>query len=93
MVKNGKTTLEKLEGLINIVARNIADIKSNMATKDDLKAFATKIDLEDMERRLLAKIEAVDEKVDGLEEIDIRDLQRRVFVLEKDVKYIKHKHA
>lgn len=111
MVKNGKTTLEKLEGLVNIVARNLAEIKSNMATKDDLKdfatkddlkafatkddikAFATKMDLEDMERRISAKIEAVDEKLETLEEADVRELQRRVFILEKDVKQIKHKHV
>lgn len=93
MAKNGKTTLSKLEELLHVVARNLAEVKSTMATKDDLKAFATKIDLEDMERRLSAKIEAVEEKVDNLEEIDIRNLQRRVFVLEKDVKHIKHKHV
>lgn len=93
MVKNKKTTLEKLEGLVNIVAINLAEVKSNMATKDDLKAFATKIDLEDMERRLSAKIDAVEEKVDALEETDVRDLQKRVYTLEKNVKQLKHKHV
>lgn len=78
-----------IEKLANMVAKGFA----NMATKDDLKAFATKTDLEDMERRLSTKIDAVDEKVDALEEVDIRGLQRRVYVLEKDVKNIKHKHA
>ena len=36
MPKNGKTTLEKLEGLVGIIARNVAGIKENMATKDDI---------------------------------------------------------
>ena len=84
MAKNEKTTLEKLEGLVGIIARNAADIKDNMATKDDLAAT---------ERRLSSKIEAIDEKVDILEEVDVKDLQRRVYVLEKDVKQIKHKHV
>lgn len=102
MAKNKKTALERLENLVNVVARNLAEIKSNMATKDDLKAFATKdnlkafatkMDLEDMERRISAKIEAVDEKLETLEEADVRELQRGVFILEKDVKQIKHKHV
>jgi len=84
MAENGKTTLEKLEDLVCIIARNAADIKDNMATKDDLAAT---------ERRLSSKIEAIDEKVDILEEVDVKDLQRRVYVLEKDVKQIKHKHV
>ena len=91
MTQKRKTTPK--ENLLHIIARNVADIKSNMATKDDLKAFATKIDLEDVERRLSAKIEAVDEKLDTLEEVDVRGLQYRVSVLEKDVKQIKHKNV
>ena len=103
MAKNGKTALEKLEGLVSIVARNVADIKdgmatkddiANMATKDDIRGLATKMDLGDVERRLSAKIDAVEEKVDNLEMADILDLQGRVSVLEKDVKHIKrNKHA
>ena len=88
MIKNKKTTLEKLEGLVNVVARNVADIKDNMVTKEELRS-----ELGSTERRLTAKIESVDEKLDTLEEIDIRDIQRRVFVLEKDVKQIKHRNV
>ena len=77
-----------MEGLVNVVARNVADIKDNMVTKEELRS-----ELGSTERRLTAKIESVDEKLDTLEEIDIRDIQRRVFVLEKDVKQIKHKNA
>ena len=68
MVKNGKTTLEKLEGLVGVVARNVADIKDKMATKDDIKGLEFK--MEDTERRLSTKIDAVDEKLDALEEVD-----------------------
>jgi len=109
MAKNGKTTLKKLEGLINVVARNVAGIKENMATKDDIANMATKDDIanmatkddikvlefkiEDTERKLSAKIDVVEEKVDNLEMVDVLDLQGRVSILEKDVKQIKHKHV
>ena len=83
MPKN-KITIEKLA---EMVARGF----EKTATKDDIKSLEFKI--EDTERRLSAKIDAVDEKVDVLEEVDVRNLQRRVYVLEKDVKQIKHKHA
>ena len=86
MSKNKEITIEKL---VEMVARGF----EKTATKDDIKGLATKIDLEDVERRLSAKIDAVDEKVDALEEVDIRGLQRRVFVLEKDVKQIKHRNV
>lgn len=100
MPKNGKPTLEKLEKLLNVVATNVAEIKSEvtdmksvMVTKDDLRAFATKDDLMATEIRLSAKIEGVDQKIDWLEEIDVRGLQSRVSVLEKDVKNLKHGHG
>lgn len=108
MIKENETNLKKLEGLVNVIARNVAEIKDEMATKKDIvdirAEMATKKDLADLEmamkdnlyaveRRLSAKIETVDEKVDLLEEIDVRDIQRRVTVLEKNVKVLKHKHA
>jgi len=109
MLKNGKTTLEKMEGLVSIIARNVAGIKENMATKDDIANMATKDDIanmatkddikglefkiEDTERRLSVKIDAVEEKIDDLEMVDVLNLQGRVAVLEKDVKQIKHKHV
>lgn len=84
MIKDAKITIEKL-------ATMVANGFKNTAAKEDLKNLATKIDLEDTERRLSAKIDVVDEKVDALEEVDVRDLHRRVFSLEKDVKQIKHR--
>ncbi len=98
MPKNRKTTPK--ENLLNIIARNVADIKENMATKDDIANMATKDDIkglefkiEDTERRLSAKIDAVEEKVDNLEMVDVLNLEGRVSVLEKDVEQIKHKHV
>ena len=89
MSKN-KITIEKLA---TIIAKGF----ENTATKDDItrieEKMATKDDLADLERKLSAKIEAIDEKTDTLEEVDVRDLQKRVYVLEKDVKHLKHKHA
>ena len=96
MPKNGITTLKQVGKLLNIVATNVADIKSEMtgmATKKDLEAFATKFDLQDAERRLSNKIDGIDTKIDALEEGDIRSIQGRVSVLEKDVKILKHKHG
>ena len=107
-----------MEGLVSIIARNVAGIKENMATKDDIANMATKDDIanmatkddianmatkddvkglefkiEDTERRLSVKIDAVEEKIDDLEMVDVLNLQGRVAVLEKDVKQIKHKHV
>jgi len=86
MIQKRKTTPK--ENLLHTIARNVADIKDNMATK-----MVTKNDLSTTERRLSAKIEAVDEKLDTLEGVDVRNLQRRVYVLEKDIKQIKSKHV
>lgn len=89
MPKN-KMTIDRLA---TMVAKGFANIEENMATKEDLKNLATKDDLTDLERKLSAKIEGIDEKVDTLEEVDVRDLQKRVYILEKDVKNLKHKHV
>ena len=96
MPKNSKTTLEKLEGLINIVAVNVAEIKSEMATKADIAVvrfeMVTKEDLTDLESRLSNKIDKVEEKIDLLEEVDIQGMQGRISALE-DAKKIKQKHV
>lgn len=74
------TAIEKLAAM---VAKGFA----NTATKDDLRNVETglKTDLAAVERRLSNKIEAINEKIDTLEEAD----EKRVFGLEKDMKYIK----
>src|SRR3989338_8560965 len=107
MLKNGKTTLEKMEGLVSIIARNVAGIKDNMATKDDIANMATKDDIanmatkddianmatkddikglefkiEDTERRLSVKINAIEEKID-----DLGDPEMLVYLLKYDSVY------
>ena len=88
MSKNSKMTIEKLA---TMVAKGFNGIDGKMATKNDIKEL--KLDLESVERRLSTKIESIDEKVEALEEVDVRNLQQRVYILEKDVKQIKQKHV
>ena len=87
-----------IEKLAEMVAKGF----EKTATKNDIKELRSELKsdmanleqkLDNTERRLTAKIEAIDEKVDTLEEVDVRDIQRRVFILEKDVKQIKHKNV
>lgn len=89
MSKNGKMRIEKLASM---VVRGFSGVEERMVTKDNIKGLATKIDLEDVERRLSAKIDTVEEKVDNLEMGDVLNLQGRVAALEKDVKQLK-KHV
>lgn len=88
MVKESKMTIEKLG---RMVARGFSSVEEKMAAVEE--KMATKEDLASAERRLTAKIEAVDEKVDVLEEVDIRGLHHRVSTLEKAVKHLKPKHG
>lgn len=81
-----------VEKLANMVANGF----SNMATKDDVTEIRADIaivrhDMKSMERKLVSEIESAKEETKTLEEVDIRGLQHRVSVLEKDVKQIKHK--
>lgn len=90
---------KKKESQLDIIARGVAEIKENMATKDDLKSFATKKDLADLEVRLTNKIDKVQESVEsldkkliedtgaitGTEQKHFRSLTQRVARLEKNV--------
>ena len=92
-MSNSKITIEKLA---EMVARGFEKTATKndiakVATKDDIKML--RFDLESTERKLTAKIESIDEKVDALEMADVRDIQRRVTVLEKDVGQIKRRHV
>ena len=90
-MKNGKITIEKLARMVAIGLQDIAEIKKEMATDDHLKEL--RFELADVERRLTAKIDSVDEKLDALEEADVRNIQQRVYVLEKAIKQLKRKHV
>lgn len=86
MIKNKKITIEQLAEMI---AKGFKDV----ATKNDIKDMATKTDIADVRAdisdirkelgRLEFKIDGVAETVQQLDEVDIRDLQRRVYALEK----------
>ncbi len=86
---------KKKEDLLDVIARNVAEMKRSMATKEDLRGFATKEDLRDLatkddlrnlETRLTNKIDKVQESVDILEEVDVNDLQKRMANTEKDIR-------
>ena len=86
MAKEPKMTLEKLA---RMMANGFREIFGIMATKEDLKLLATKEDLAATERRLETKIDEVAETVKQLDEVDVRDLQHRIVVLEKGIRVIK----
>lgn len=95
MSKNNKMTIEKLA---NMVAKGFGSVQDRMATKDDVTEIRADIaivrhDMKSIERKLISSVEAVKEEVETLEEVDVRGLQYRVSVLEKDIKQIKHKHG
>lgn len=77
MIKNKMT----IEELAIIIAKGFNDIEHRMATKQDLadlrQSLEKKID------RLDFKIDNLAEIVQQLDEVDIRELQHRVMVLEK----------
>ena len=83
------------DDLAAMMVRRFDVLEGKMATKDDLKNLEIKLEfkMEDVERKLSKKIDVVEEKVDLLEEIDIRDVQHRLATAEEDIKQIKQKHV
>ena len=77
---------KKKDTQLDVIARGVANIQSIMATKEDLKLMATKEDLRAMETRIVNKIDAVQESVDALDEIQVSNLQDRMAVAEKDIR-------
>lgn len=65
------------EGMEKRMDEKFAEIRGEMATKEDLKRFATKEDLAQVESRLDAKIDIVKDTVDDIkvtvEKLDARD--------------------
>lgn len=59
--KKSKTTLDKLAQMTQkeflVLDKKIDGVRENMATKDNLKFFATKVDLEDMRVELKSDIQ------------------------------------
>lgn len=88
------------ESQLDIIARHVADIHKNMATKDDIKELRleTKKDLLEVETRLLEKMATKDDlhelenkliedtgAMTGTEQKHNRSLTQRVSRLEKEV--------
>jgi len=84
-----------LRDLFEVTEKGFQNIESRMATKEDLFAVETKLwhKIEDGERRLTAKIDSIGDDVEALEVTEIRGIQRRLIILEKDVKSLKGKHG
>ena len=51
--------IKKLQDSVDLIAKTTAHILENMATKEDLKAFATKTDLLETESRLQSQINGI----------------------------------
>lgn len=73
MIENNKMTIDKLAMMVangfKEVFGRFDSVESRMAT------MATKDDLATTERRLVVKIESVGDKLEILEEADVKDLQ------------------
>lgn len=63
-----KDDVKKLQESVDLIAKTTAHILENMATKDDLKAFATKTDLLETESRLQDQINGISEDVKSFKE-------------------------
>lgn len=51
--------VKKLQESVDLIAKTTAHILENMATKEDLKSFATKTDLLETEARLQSQINGI----------------------------------
>ena len=85
----------KTESKLDLIARNVAEIKANMATKDELHQVEFRLDskIDSVEKRLSAKIDHLEERIEDLEIGPMGNLEKRVTVIERDVKVLKHKHG
>ncbi|OGN28700.1 MAG: hypothetical protein A3A33_02005 [Candidatus Yanofskybacteria bacterium RIFCSPLOWO2_01_FULL_49_25] len=69
--------LKAINGGFNNVQEQLDDVRQRMTTKEDL---------EKLEIKLTNKIDAVQESVNILEEVDVLDLQKRVQKNEKEIR-------
>ncbi len=72
-------TTKDLNQITTIVTTIVADATSDLATKDDLKAFATKADLDRMESRLTTSMSLLER--DAFSRLDQHE--RRITQLEQ----------
>ena len=104
-MKDTELTVEKLESILNKKLERLKDGLAGNIRNNGLRLQKRMFKLEqalreqimDVEVNLAKKIESVDEKLNLLEEIDVRSLQARVTDLEKQarslLKSIKSKHG
>jgi len=104
-MKDTELTVEKLESILNKKLERLKDGLVGNIRNNGLRLQKRMFKLEqalreqimDVEVNLAKKIESVDEKLNLLEEIDVRSLQARVTDLEKQarslLKSIKSKHG
>ena len=92
-IKKQKITIDDVFEAVN---NGFTNMESRMATKEDLnhvetgirKEMATKEDLRALETRLTNKIDRVQESVDDLDAIDVKNLQERMMKTEKEVRVL-----
>ena len=73
-------TASKMEDVLkklDLRTSRIEQILPTLATKDDLKAFATKVDLDEVKRHLSVRIEAVEDKLGTIAE-HLADFSQRL---------------
>lgn len=88
----------KKESQLDVIARHVAEMHQNMATKDDLKAFATKDDIRQLEKNIRQDMATKDhikdlekkliedtDAVTGVEQKHYRSHAQRIARLEKEV--------
>lgn len=76
----------KKESPIDIIARNVAAIRRDMATKEDLKAFATKKDLFEFRTEMNERFKEVATKE------DLYDLERKLIEDTSVITGVEQKH-
>lgn len=63
-----KDDVKKLQESVDLIAKTTAHILENMATKEDLKPFATKTDLLETENRLQEQIIGISQDIKSFKE-------------------------
>lgn len=92
--KSRKKINVTIEDVFNAVNDGFTNMENRMATKQDLQILENKLTdkIELVETKLTNKIDKVQESVDGLGEVDIKNLEGRVTATEKDIRTL-NKHV
>ena len=88
---------KKKESQLDLIARNVAEIKNTMATKEDVLLLSKRLDvaklqletkIETAEMRLEGKILEVQEVVEVTGETETTDLQNRMVDAERNIRVL-----